>query len=220
MLRNSFGIIVKEASFQTPEFRGFMADEASANWNTIHKVYFNGERKLYKERSCYFHWEQSMIEHTKPCIKSPFQEHHKIFCRQWKNVESDIATLTCRQTLQQWWRKGHAIEGEISTLETWLAQWKVHATLWSFWFLTQEQNQPSFPTTNLAETKHLRIRAAIGYHKHLSIYEAIAMDLTMAILQSEHCYAYIVGGYSQIGPKLKEIKEFFLAKSRNHKTID
>lgn len=204
--------IVKDGGFQTPEFRGFMADEASANWNAIRKVYFNGERKPDKERSCSFHWEQSMIKHTKGCIKAPFQEHHKVLCRQWKNAESETIALTCRQTLQQWWRKGHAIEGEISALETWLSWWEVRAAHWSSWFLTQEQDGPFLPTTNLAETKHSSMRAAVGFQKHLSIYEATAVDLTMAVLQSAHCNAYIVGGYSRTGPGLKDIKDRFLSK--------
>lgn len=200
---NLLNRIVKEGGFEKPEFRGFMADEASANWNAVCNVYYHGKKMPNKERSCSFHWEQSMVKHTKGCIKAPFQEHHKVLCRQWKDAESDIAALNCRQTLQQWWRKGHAIECEISALETWLSWWEVRAIHWSSWFLTQEQSGPFLPTTNLAEAKHSSMRAAYGFQKQLTLYEATAIDLTMSVLQSAHCNAYIVGGYSRNGARIE-----------------
>jgi hypothetical protein len=55
-----------------PNFKGFMVDNAQANWNTIQIVYGSGdlnELMVEKECMCYFHWTQSMDRHTKQQIK-------------------------------------------------------------------------------------------------------------------------------------------------------
>ena len=48
------------------DFRGFMADEAGANWRAIRYVFNSSIDKIMegRERSCLFHWEQSLQTHT------------------------------------------------------------------------------------------------------------------------------------------------------------
>ncbi len=42
-----------------PNFQGFMANNAQANWNVVHIVYDFGDafvKMVDKERTCLFHW--------------------------------------------------------------------------------------------------------------------------------------------------------------------
>jgi hypothetical protein len=50
-----------------PKFKGFVA-----NWNVIWILYSSGDPNgpmVNRERTCYFHWSQSMDKHTKQQIK-------------------------------------------------------------------------------------------------------------------------------------------------------
>ena len=73
-----------------------MANKVSANWNAVCNVYFKGQIMPKKERSCNFHWVQSMQRHRKSCIKAPFQAHRTLLNMQWKDVKLDIAAMNCR----------------------------------------------------------------------------------------------------------------------------
>jgi hypothetical protein len=49
-----------------PNFKGFMVDNAQANWNIVWIVYGSGdpsELMVEREWTCYFHWTQSMDTH-------------------------------------------------------------------------------------------------------------------------------------------------------------
>ena len=52
-----------------------MADEAGANWVAICTVYNGGPDNilLNRERSCLFHWEQSLHKYTKKYVLSAFR---------------------------------------------------------------------------------------------------------------------------------------------------
>src|ERR1700738_1163803 len=55
-----------------PNFKGFMANSAQANWNAIRIVYGNGDASMpmeNKERTCLFHWTQSLEKPTKAYIR-------------------------------------------------------------------------------------------------------------------------------------------------------
>jgi hypothetical protein len=46
-----------------PSFKGFMADNAHANWNVVRIVYGSrdvNESMVDREQTCFFHWNQSM----------------------------------------------------------------------------------------------------------------------------------------------------------------
>jgi hypothetical protein len=50
-----------------------MADSSQANWNAIRIVYGSGDASipmLNKERTCLFHWVQSLEKHTKANIRA------------------------------------------------------------------------------------------------------------------------------------------------------
>ena len=51
-----------------PNFKGFMADNAQANWNVVRIVYGGGDPTIpmvNRKRTCLFHWTQSLEKHTK-----------------------------------------------------------------------------------------------------------------------------------------------------------
>lgn len=74
-----------------PNFKGFMANNAQANWNVVHIVYGSNdpnEPMINKECTCHFHWIQSMDKHKKQQIKLKLREWHKALCYEYKNVAS------------------------------------------------------------------------------------------------------------------------------------
>ena len=62
-----------------PTFIGFMGDIAQINWNVIRIVYGSGDPKVPmedRERTCFFHWKQSLEKHMKSYIKHELQDQH------------------------------------------------------------------------------------------------------------------------------------------------
>jgi hypothetical protein len=58
------------------KFKGFMADSAQANWNAIRMIYGSGDATIPmkdQERTCLFHWAQSLEKHTKADIRADLQ---------------------------------------------------------------------------------------------------------------------------------------------------
>ena len=203
--------VVQQSGFPIPEFRGFMADEANANWIAVRTVYFGGAKKTQpdKERSCTFHWEQSMVRHTQKCIRPSSQEEHKCLCRKWRNAMSENASEICKNEIRKFWRAGHANAGEIPALETWLAWWDNRAFHWGNWFVSQDNNGIFIPTTNLSEAKHASMRASVGYKSQISLFEATGADMSLAILQSVNYNAYLKGTRSGNGPGMQDMVDRF-----------
>jgi hypothetical protein len=77
--------------FPKPNFKGFMANIIQANWNVAIIVYGSRDpffRMVDRERTCLFHWIQSLDKHTKQLIKLKLQYEHKALCHQYKNATS------------------------------------------------------------------------------------------------------------------------------------
>jgi hypothetical protein len=57
---------------ENTNFKGFMADNAQANWNAIRIVYGSGDPKVpmeNREHTCLLHWTTSLRRHTQKYIK-------------------------------------------------------------------------------------------------------------------------------------------------------
>ena len=65
-------------------FYGFMANEAHANWKAVRQVFNNGIPLEGHERSCLFHWTDSLNKHTTKYVVQVFEEEHKQLCTQWR----------------------------------------------------------------------------------------------------------------------------------------
>ena len=64
----------------TVNFKGFMADNAQANWNAVKMIYGEGDPSLSMvghERTCLFHWSQNLDKVTQKHIKVSLQFQHK-----------------------------------------------------------------------------------------------------------------------------------------------
>lgn len=57
--------VMEKKGFAQPNFTGLMVDEAQANWIAVRDVNNNGDVIKGRERSCHFHWEQSLVNHKK-----------------------------------------------------------------------------------------------------------------------------------------------------------
>ena len=77
-----------------------------SDWNAKHIVYGFGNPKVImegRERTCYFHWKQSLEKHTKSYIKHKLQDHHKHLCLQYRNASSMQETETRYLAIKAWW---------------------------------------------------------------------------------------------------------------------
>ena len=68
---NYLNEVMKQQGHPPADFVGFMADEAGANWIAIRTVFNGGHDNVLidRERSCLFHWEQSLQKNTKKFVK-------------------------------------------------------------------------------------------------------------------------------------------------------
>ena len=88
-----------------PQFQGFMADSAQANWNAVRIIYGSGDPKIPmegRERTCYFHWAQSLEKHTKQYIVHELQDQHKKLCMQYKDARSVTEAETRYLAIKAW----------------------------------------------------------------------------------------------------------------------
>lgn len=114
------------------DFCGFMADEAAANWRAVRIVYNGGPENVMegRERSCLFHWEQSLHIHTKQLVLKNFQDEHKKLCESWRCARSEEEATTLYRRIRAWWATGKVSDINIPQLECWLSWWHVRYPRW------------------------------------------------------------------------------------------
>ena len=124
--------VMEREGYKKAQFKGFMADEAQSNWRAIRTVFNGGPANVLKgmARSCSFHWEQSLSQHTRKCIPPHSHEEFKIRCRRWKDAPSEEAAEIELNELRAWLRKGHVNNTKISMLETWIVWWHARVAHW------------------------------------------------------------------------------------------
>jgi hypothetical protein len=84
-----------------------------------------------QERTCLFHWAQSLEKHTKADIRADLQHQHRHFCRQYKNAASSSESETRYLAIRAWWLSSGATSKEgLGRLELWLAFWHFHYRQW------------------------------------------------------------------------------------------
>ena len=114
------------------DFRGFMADEAAANWRAIRTVFNGGPDNMMegRERSCLFHWEQSLQIHTSQFVNKNFQDEHKKLCEMWRCARSENDALNMYRQIRAWWATGKVIDANIPQMDCWLSWWHVRYPRW------------------------------------------------------------------------------------------
>jgi hypothetical protein len=117
-----------------PKFKGFMANSAQANWNAVRVIYGSGDASIPmkdQERTCLFHWAQSLEKHMKADIRADLQHQHRQLCRQYKNAASASESETRYLAIRAWWLSSGATSEEgLGRLELWLAFWHFRYRQW------------------------------------------------------------------------------------------
>jgi light-regulated signal transduction histidine kinase (bacteriophytochrome) len=110
--------------FPKPKFKGFMVENAQANWNVIRIVYNYGDpsfRMINKEHTCMFHRIQSFDRNTKQLIKPNLQDQHNALCHEYKNAKSLVEADGLYVTICCWWFLSRAtFEAGVHELANWL----------------------------------------------------------------------------------------------------
>lgn len=131
---NNLNAVVARHNILKPVFKGFMADNAQANWNAVRMVYGSGDATVpmeNQERTCLFHWTQSLEKHTKANIRPDLQDQHRLLCLQYKNATTFTDAETRYHAILAWWHSSGAATGEgLRRLELWLAFWHFRYRQW------------------------------------------------------------------------------------------
>ena len=129
---NCLNEVMKQQGHPPADFAGFMADEAGANWIAIRTVFNGGPDNVLidRERSCLFHWEQSLQKHTKKFVKKEATQEHIDLCEKWRKSTSTKLALQQATKIRQWWWGGHVAESNIEQMERWLSWWEHRISHW------------------------------------------------------------------------------------------
>lgn len=123
--------VMERCGHDPPDFAGFMSDEAGANWLAIRTVYNGGPQNVMegRERSCLFHWEQSLQKYTKKFVPTEKRRHHIELCETWRLAKTtELATIQSTN-IKQWWN-GNVEKNNIKALERWLKWWEQRIGHW------------------------------------------------------------------------------------------
>lgn len=131
---NNLNAVVARHNVSNVQFKGFMADSAQANWNAIRIVYGSGDASIPmedQERTCLFHWTQSLEKHTKADIRADLQPQHRQLCMQYKNAKSLEEAEERYLAIRSWWLSSGATTDEgVVRLDLWLAFWHFRYRQW------------------------------------------------------------------------------------------
>lgn len=134
LLWNALNRVMAKHGVPATNFKGFMADNAQANWNDVRQVYGTGDPKVplqNRERTCLFHWTKSLEAHTIKLIKPTMQHQHKILCKQYKDAKTEEESERMYLAIRAWWfSSGAATEEQIQELNDWLGFWHFRYRQW------------------------------------------------------------------------------------------
>jgi hypothetical protein len=137
--------VMSQHGIEHPNFKGFMADSAMANWNAVRIVYGSGSAKdemENRERTCLLHWSTSLQKHTQKHIKEAFQQQHNTLCKQYKDAKSMEEAETRYLAIRSWWlSSGAATEDALHHLDHWLAFWHFRYRQWGGFMQMVSANQ-------------------------------------------------------------------------------
>ena len=104
--------VMKMCGHEPPDFIGFMSDEVGANWMAVRFVYNGGPDNVMdgRERSCLFHWEQSLQKYTKKLIPAEKQSEHKDLCEGWRLAMTHQEATNQVSKIKHWWKGNVANE--------------------------------------------------------------------------------------------------------------
>lgn len=75
-------------------------------------------------------------------------------CCKWRNAQAESVVDICKNDITNSRHFDPVVQGEIPTLNTWLACWDVRAPHWKSFFVTWDASRAFMLATNLMQTKH------------------------------------------------------------------
>ena len=111
----NLNVVMAENGVPKTNFKGFMADNAQANWNAVRMVYGDGDPSLpmvARERTCLFHWSASLDKVTQKYIKPSLQFQHKQICKDYKDAVTMDDAETKYHVIRSWWLSSGAATEE------------------------------------------------------------------------------------------------------------
>jgi hypothetical protein len=102
----NLNVVMKRNGVVHTNFKDFMADNVQANWNAVRVIYGNGkkeDRMDDREKTCQFHWTQSMVKYTEKYIPEEFWEQHKKMCHQYRTARTMDKVESMYHGLCAWW---------------------------------------------------------------------------------------------------------------------
>lgn len=135
MFWENMNLVMVEHTGKPANFFGFMADEASANWNAVRRVFNDGKEMIERERSCLWHWEDNLRVHTQRYIYGPHQQKHREMCEKWRTAPSKEGALEQFRRIRAWWATGKAADRNIPKLVSWLSWWHYRVSRWGHFIL-------------------------------------------------------------------------------------
>ena len=131
---SSLNVVMSRHGVENPNFKGFMADSAMANWNAVRIVYGSGsahEVMDNRERTCLLHWSNSLYKHTHKPIKQSLQQQHIALYKQYKESKSVDEAEIRYLAIRSWWlSSGATTEDSIHHLDHWQAFWHFRYLQW------------------------------------------------------------------------------------------
>ena len=130
----SLNVVMHRHGVRNPNFKGFMANSAMANWNAVRIVYGSGSANvemMNRERTFLLHWGTSLHKHTQKYIKEPLQHQHITLCKQYKDSENMDQAEVRYLAIRSWWlSSGAAVKEAVHHLDHWLAFWHFRYHQW------------------------------------------------------------------------------------------
>ena len=130
----SWNAVMARYGINHPNFKGFIANSAMANWNAVRIVYRSGiasEKMENRERTCLLHWSTSLHKRTQKHIKEAFHQQHITLCKQYKDSKSMDQAEQRYLAIRSWWlSSGATTEDALHHLDHWLAFWHFRYRQW------------------------------------------------------------------------------------------
>ena len=126
--------VMEKHGVRDVNFAGFMVDSAQANFNAVRVVFGSGDKSVPmvgKEKTCQFHWSQTLDRHTKQFIKPELQEVHKRLCHEYRLCKTRDEVDSAMEAIRAWWFSSGAVsESGLKELNDWLNFWHFRFHQW------------------------------------------------------------------------------------------
>lgn len=124
--------VMLQCGHSEADFAGFMADEAGANWIAVRTVFNGGPDNVMegRERSCLFHWKQSLQKHTKKLVPKESTSCHIELCEQWRLCDTLEDSGHQAVKIRKWWKDGNVPKENLQAMEKWFSWWESRICHW------------------------------------------------------------------------------------------